>query len=96
VSIRGVVVGRELKGRHFLGLDPARTLPTPGLVATGWAVADLVDAGAMGVVHGAAGLGKTYAVETALAGHADALVCAGRISRRARPCAWWRRACSRP
>jgi type II secretory pathway predicted ATPase ExeA len=50
-------------------------LPTPGLVATGRALADLVDAGAMGVVHGAAGLGKTFAVETALAGHTDASVC---------------------
>ena len=29
----------------------------------------------MGVVHGPAGLGKTYAVETALARHDDALVC---------------------
>ena len=29
----------------------------------------------MGVVHGSAGLGKTYAVETALARHGDASVC---------------------
>jgi DNA transposition AAA+ family ATPase len=68
-------VGRELKGRHFLDLDQARTLPTPGLVATGRAVADLVEVSAMGVVHGAAGTGKTYAVETVLAGRADASVC---------------------
>ena len=38
-------------------------------------MADLVEAGAMGVVHGAAGLGKTFAVETALAGQADVSVC---------------------
>jgi hypothetical protein len=65
VSRCAVAEGRELRGRHFLDLDQARTLPTPGLVATGRALADLVDAGAMGVVHGAAGLGKTFAVETA-------------------------------
>lgn len=69
------MVGRELKGRHFLDLDQARTLPTPGLVATEQAIADLVGVGAMGVVHGAAGVGKTYAVETALGRHANALVC---------------------
>ena len=75
MSRPGVVAGRELKGRHFLDLDRARTLPTPGLVATGRALADLVEAGAMGVVHGAAGLGKTYAVETALARRSDVAVC---------------------
>ena len=75
MSRSGAVAGRELKGRHFLDLDQARTLPTPGLVATGRALADLVEAGAMGVVHGAAGLGKTFAVETALAGQADVSVC---------------------
>jgi hypothetical protein len=53
-------------GRHFLDLEQARTLPTPGLVATDRAVADLLEARAMGVVHGMAGLGKTYAVEQAL------------------------------
>jgi hypothetical protein len=75
VSRRSVVAGRELKGRHFLDLDQARTLPTPGLLATGMAAADLVEAGAMGVVHGPAGLGKTFAVETALSRHPDASVC---------------------
>ena len=74
MSRRGVVAGSEFKGRHFLDLDQARTLPTPGLVATGRALADLVEAGAMGVVHGAAGLGKTFSVETALAGQADMYV----------------------
>jgi DNA transposition AAA+ family ATPase len=54
-------------GRHYLDLADARTLPTPGLVATHRAVTDLLAAAAMGVVHGMAGLGKTYAVEQALA-----------------------------
>ena len=70
-----MVLACELKGRHFLDLEHARTLPTPGLVATGRALGDLIDAGAMGVVHGAAGLGKTYAVETALARRNDVAVC---------------------
>jgi len=70
-----VAAGRELKGRHFLDLEQARTLPTPGLVATDRAVADLLEAGAMGVVHGPTGTGKTYAVETALAQRDEALVC---------------------
>jgi DNA transposition AAA+ family ATPase len=48
-------------------LAEARTLLTPRLVATHRAVTDLLAAAAMGVVHGMAGLGKTYAVEQALA-----------------------------
>ena len=75
MSGHGVVTGSEPHGRHFLGLGQARTLPTPGLVATRVAVADLVEAGAIGVAHGPAGTGKTFAVGTALAQHADALVC---------------------
>jgi len=75
VSGHGVVNGCELKGRHFLDLSQARTLPTPGLVATARVLDDLVEAEAMGVVHGPAGLGKTYAVETALGRHAGTLVC---------------------
>lgn len=54
-------------GRHFLDLDRASTLATPGLIATHRAVGDLVECAAMGVVHGMAGLGKTYGVEQALA-----------------------------
>jgi len=53
--------------RHFLELDGANTLPTDYLLMTHRAVQDLVEAKAMGVVHGAAGLGKTYAVEQTLA-----------------------------
>jgi hypothetical protein len=44
-------------GRHYLDLADARTLPTPGLVATYRAVADLVEHSAMGVAHGMAGMG---------------------------------------
>ena len=50
--------------RHFLDLDGARVLPTAGLQL----VEQAVDTNAMGVVHGPAGLGKTFAVERALAG----------------------------
>src|SRR3954451_5394894 len=53
--------------RHYLDLADARTLPTPGLIATHRAVTDLLMFAAMGVVHGMAGLGKTYGVEQALA-----------------------------
>jgi DNA transposition AAA+ family ATPase len=62
-------------GRHYLDLADACTLPTPGLVATHRAVADLLEAAAMGVVHGMAGLGKTYAVEQALARAGQGLAC---------------------
>lgn len=61
--------------RHFLDIERARTLPTPGLVATARAVGDLLGAAAMGVVHGPAGLGKTYAVEQALSRDRDVSVC---------------------
>ncbi|MGH3097705.1 MAG: AAA family ATPase [Streptosporangiales bacterium] len=62
-------------GRHFLDIDGARTLPTPGLVATHQAVGDLLGAAAMGVVHGPAGLGKSYAVEQALTREEQVAVC---------------------
>jgi DNA transposition AAA+ family ATPase len=61
--------------RHFLELAQARTLPTPGLIATHQAVSDLVAHRAMGVVHGMAGLGKTYGVEQALARAGTRSVC---------------------
>ncbi len=61
-------------GHHFLDIAGARTLPTPGLVATDQAVEHVVAASAMGVVHGPAGLGKSYAVERALARHAGVAV----------------------
>ncbi|MEU4377136.1 ATP-binding protein [Pseudonocardia alni] len=53
--------------RHFLDLPGARVLPTAGLQLVDQAVGHVVDAAAMGVVHGPAGMGKTYAVESALA-----------------------------
>ncbi len=61
--------------RHFLDIEQARTLPTPGLVATHQAVGDLLGASAMGVVHGPAGLGKSYAVEQALDRDREVSVC---------------------
>lgn len=57
--------------RHFLDIDGAATLPTEQLVLVDQAVADLVATRAMGAVHGPAGLGKTFAVEQALARRTD-------------------------
>lgn len=53
--------------RHFLDLVEAATLETESYLLAQRAVADAVDASAMAVLHGAAGLGKTFAVEDALA-----------------------------
>jgi hypothetical protein len=53
--------------RHFLDLAGAATLETESYLLAQRAVADAVDAGAMAVLHGDAGLGKTFAVEDALA-----------------------------
>ncbi len=52
--------------RHFLDLEGAATVATEPLRLTHRAVADLRRAHAMGVVHGDAGLGKTFAVEDAM------------------------------
>ena len=54
--------------RHFLDLTGAQTVATEAFKLTRRAVADVYEAGAMGVIHGEAGLGKTFAVEEALAG----------------------------
>ena len=62
-------------GRHYLDLAEARTLPTPGLITTYRAVMDLLEHAAMGVVHGMAGLGKTYGVEQALARGGEQAAC---------------------
>ena len=53
--------------RHFLDIDRAVVLPTGQLAMVEHAVGDLVTRQAMGAVHGPAGLGKTFAVEQALA-----------------------------
>jgi DNA transposition AAA+ family ATPase len=53
--------------RHFLDLAGAATLETESYLLAQRAVADAVDANAMAVLHGDAGLGKTFAVEDALA-----------------------------
>ena len=52
--------------RHFLALEQARTLETDQLLLARRAVRDAADHNAMAVVHGEAGLGKTFAVEIAL------------------------------
>jgi hypothetical protein len=52
--------------RHFLDLEHARTLDTDHLLLARRAIRDANAANAMAVVHGEAGLGKTFAVETAL------------------------------
>ena len=54
--------------RHFLNLEGAVTVDTDFLSLTRRAVADIAAHRALGVVHGAAGLGKTFAVEEAVAG----------------------------
>jgi len=51
--------------RHFLDLAGAATLETESYLLAQRAVADAVDANAMAVLHGDAGLGKTFAVEDA-------------------------------
>lgn len=82
-----------MTARHFLSLDGARTLPTDSLLLVERAVGDLVDAAAMGVVHGGAGLGKTFAVERALRDTAATRMhrqCAGCPSPAAPPCGWSR------
>lgn len=53
--------------RHFLDLAEAATLETESYLLAQRAVADAVEASAMVVLHGGAGLGKTFAVEDALA-----------------------------
>jgi AAA domain len=50
---------------HFLGLEGAATIGTASFLATQQAIQDLVDKNAMGAFVGDAGLGKTFAVETA-------------------------------
>lgn len=61
--------------RHFLDLAGARTLPTEALLLVERAVDDVAAAGAMGAVHGPAGLGKTFAVEQALARRTELARC---------------------
>jgi len=55
-----------MTARHFLDLEDAATVDTTALALTRRAVLDLTRHRAMGVVHGAAGLGKTFAVERAV------------------------------
>ncbi len=61
--------------RHHLALTGARTLRTTPLALTERAVRDIVSAQAMGVIHGPAGCGKTFAWDSAAA-LLDTPVCA--------------------
>jgi len=72
-------------GRHFLDLD-AGVVRTEDYALCQRTVADVVAAGAMGVIHGQAGAGKTFAVEDAVAAtgeHAVFLAFASRPTMRA-------------
>ena len=60
---------------HHLGLRDAHTMDTTALQLTKRAIHDLVDLEAMGVIHGPAGTGKTFAWQTAAA-ELDVPVCA--------------------
>lgn len=51
---------------QFLGLEDAQTLKTHAYLRTQRAVDDLARVQGMGVIHGDAGLGKTYSVRSAL------------------------------
>ncbi|MGH2948338.1 MAG: AAA family ATPase [Solirubrobacteraceae bacterium] len=51
---------------HYLELPGARVIQTVELLLAGRAVRDLLAAGAMGVLHGPAGSGKTFAALVAL------------------------------
>ncbi|MFE9827014.1 AAA family ATPase [Streptomyces sp. NPDC005791] len=60
--------------RHFADLTGAATLPTGTFQLAHRVVDDLVKNNATGVIHGPAGTGKTYAVESALE---DQATCGG-------------------
>ena len=81
--------------RHFLDLAGAATLETESYLLAQRAVADAVDANAMAVLHGDAGLGKTFAVEDALT-RAAAAAAVGSRSRRGRRHASSQPRCWRP
>ena len=60
--------------RHYLGLEDATVLATRDLLLTGQTVSDLIESEAMGAVVGPAGLGKTFAIEHALAGREEQVI----------------------
>ena len=60
-------------GRHFLDLD-AGVVRTVDYALCQRAVRDVIGAGAMGVIHGQAGAGKTFAVEDAVAASGETAV----------------------
>ncbi len=60
-------------GRHFLDLD-AGVVRTQDYALCQRAVRDVIEAGAMGIVHGQAGAGKTFAVEDAVTASGEGAV----------------------
>jgi len=54
-----------MRASHHLGLEGARIIQTEPLLLTERALSDLLDALAMGVLHGPAGSGKTFAAALA-------------------------------
>ena len=67
-------------GRHFLDLD-AGLVRTQDYALCQRAVADVLAAGAMGIIHGQAGTGKTFAVEDAVVASGEPAVFLGFASR---------------
>ena len=58
-----------MRATHHLGLQGARVIQTETLLLTERALRDLLDVGAMGVLHGPAGAGKTFAAALAAREH---------------------------
>ena len=55
-----------MTARHHLGLRGAEVMQTEAFLLAERAVHDVASAGAMGVIHGLAGSGKTFAVQAAI------------------------------
>ena len=60
--------------RHYLGLRDASVLATRDLLLTGRVITDLIESEAMGAIVGPAGLGKTFAIEHALASREEQVI----------------------
>ena len=55
-----------MSAEHYLGLDGARVVQTPSLLLSHRAIRDVLAARALGVLHGPAGSGKTFAARLVL------------------------------
>ena len=60
--------------RHYLGLRGAEALATRHLLLTRQALSDVLESEAMGAIVGAAGLGKTFAIEHAIQARAEPVI----------------------